>query len=144
MKKGLLFVFAVLVFAACKKDNDPAPADLATAIAGNYALNSFFSVTEGDSINFPTLPTTIQGTTISGTISATKRTSNFVDLLLTVKELGTLPLDSVEVRQSGNTYELYLYDLSLGTVEGNTMNFNVSDIDPDTNEPFIIRFQAKK
>lgn len=146
MKKAILFVFAVLAFAACKKDNDPTPADPATAVSGNYTLSSFYSITEGDTLNFPTLPASYQGVAVSGTLSATKSTSNFVNMVLTLSAtgstIGTLPLDSVEVRQTGTTYDLYLGGTSLGTADGNTINFDVSDNDPQ--DPFIIRFKAQK
>ncbi|GAB3491652.1 hypothetical protein GCM10027341_04910 [Spirosoma knui] len=148
MKKSILFVLTVLAFAACKKDNDPAPNDPATAVSGNYTIRSFLYIDGADTINLPTLPASSQGISVSGTLTAARSTSNFVNLLLTLKQTGatdsTLPIDSVEVRQTGNSYGLYLDDTSLGTADGSTINFNVAETDPQTNEPFIIRFEARK
>lgn len=147
-KRHALLVLIPLAFAACKKNNDVAP-DPAATVSGTYTLTSFLYRESSDSINLPTLPYTAQGGTISGTVAVVKnKTPNFINMTLTLKATGqtdsTLPLDSVEVRSNGSTYGLYYGTTSLGTADGNNLNINVTEVDPQTKDVLKLAFTAKK
>ncbi|GAB3764186.1 hypothetical protein [Spirosoma pomorum] len=152
MKHLLLFVFAGLVLAACSKKDDPTPSGPASTVAGNYTLSAFLLLDGADTLYLPQLPTTnqTQNVTVSGTLGITQvnNSTNFVDMLVTLKATGssdaTIPLDSVEVRQNGSSYDLYLRTLPLGTTDGKTVKFDVSQTDPQTGDRFRIAFNAQR
>jgi hypothetical protein len=150
MKQILPFVFVVFVFAACSKNNDPTPSGPASVVSGNYNLSAFLLLDGADTVYLPQLPVTSQNVTVSGTLGFTpvRNSSNFVDMLITLKATGStdapLSLDSIEVRQSGNSYSFYLGTLQLGVSDGNTVNFDVSQTDPQTGERFRLAFNAQR
>ncbi|QKZ12569.1 hypothetical protein [Spirosoma sp. KUDC1026] len=69
-------------------------------------------------------------------------------MLVTLKATGSadvpFPLDSVEVRQNGSSYGLYLGTLSLGVADGTTVKFDVSQTDSQTGERFRLAFNAQR
>lgn len=153
MNKLLLLLFALVSLAACKKEGDVTPGKptvLADKFAGTYTLNSFrYSDTEnGANLNFPALPATNAGTTVSGTVRLVKKTDKTVDMNFLMKTTGANDFDftvnDLEIKQSGSEYGLYLDGTRIADVEGTTIIFNYSENDPTTKARQEMAFIAKR
>ncbi|UYZ63493.1 hypothetical protein [Hymenobacter weizhouensis] len=137
MNKLLFFLFPLLlVLTGCPKDKekDPEPAKPAAAVAGTYTLSAFRYSDSDGTTNLPTLPTTINGRTVSGTVVLTQVSGQDakVSLKLTLKITGqqdaVIDIDEIGVEGSG-PYTLKLDGQSVGSVDGNTCTFSVSETD---------------
>ncbi len=127
MRKILWLCFILLAVAACKKDNDVTPSDPATAISGTYDMNRF---QEGSIVY--NLPATAGNVTVTGALEVTKATAaNTATLVIILRATGQSedrsdPFD-VEVRRSGNDYELYEGATKIGTANGTDLTLDFSD-----------------
>ncbi|MGV3558852.1 hypothetical protein [Larkinella arboricola] len=156
MKKVLLFLFVLIAFAACKKDNnDPQPdekpvATPAEKVAGTYKLSSFHFIEGANEVELPTLPLVEGGKTVaSGTAKMTKKSDGKVglDLSLFIEGEGNVSLledQVIEVREVGSNFGLYVDGQRIGDADGGFIIFNISEKDPDTGEELKLAFNAKK
>ncbi|GAB3319106.1 hypothetical protein GCM10027299_11340 [Larkinella ripae] len=149
MKTLVLFLFALLVFGACKKtENDPQPQNPADVVAGTYTLSSFRYESGSDQINLPTMPYTQNGQTISGTVKLSPNSEDNVTLTLTLKATGqqdaTIDINQVEVRKTSEAYGLYVDGELVADADGDNIIFNLSETDPQTKESLALVFIAKK
>lgn len=126
MKNYLVFFVFLISFSACKKDEDVAPADPATAVSGTYTISRL----QDDSGSY-NLPQTVNGQTISAILTANRNTASTVGLSITVRITGQADdvseLGEVEVRQAGSGYELYESNTKIGTADGTSLSIDVTD-----------------
>lgn len=155
MKRILIFLFVLGVFAACKKDDkvDPEPeqpAEPAAKVAGTYKLSSFHFVNGANEIELPNLPLVEGGKTVaSGTAKIAKKSNGKATLSLSLFIEGEGNLDlmedlEIEVRESGKVFGLYLDGERIGDADGGFLIFNVSGTDPDTGDELQLTFNGKK
>ena len=148
MKKAILFLFVVLAFNACKKEDDVKPKDPAQAVAGKYNLTSFRYASGSDVINLPKMPYTQNGSTISGTVELKPNSTDEVTLTLTLNVTGQQPesidIDQVEVKKTSEAYGLYVDNQLVADADGNNVIFNLSETDPNTGEKLELKFVANK
>lgn len=137
MKKLLFLLVALLVglTSACKKDKDPEPVKPAVAVAGTYTLSAFRFATPDGNINLPTLPTTVNGRAVSGTVVFEQVSGQDAkaNMTVTLKVSGQqdIAIDPIEVAIEGTgPYTLKLDGQAAGKVEGNTATFNFSETTP--------------
>lgn len=135
MQKLTIFLFVLLAFTACKKDNDVAPADPAAAVAGTYVVSriavSGISPTDDFDSRYPQ---TSNGITYAGEVIVTQvaNSTDRVDFVVNSKVTGQtdnefVSADGVEVRRNGSNYDLYIGTVKLGTVAGNNMTIDATD-----------------
>jgi hypothetical protein len=151
MKKVLIFLFALVTFAACKKDvekTEVTPKDPATAVAGTYKLSSFaYEVTGESVVTYNTLPVTQQGITVSASAAIEKTSEGKVSLVLTLKATGEqdreLDLGEYVAKEDGTDYGLFSEGGSqIAEIKSGKLTFEASGTsDGDTVE---IRFAGKK
>ena len=154
MKKVLIFLFALVTFAACKKDTEKAeevtPKDPAAAIAGKYALTSFSLESDGESVlEYSKLPVTEDGVTVSAIATVEKTTEGKVSLVLLLKATGEqdreLDLSEYEVRANGSTYGLYFSGTGdqIGEIKDGRLSYQASAT-ADDGSALEILFEARK
>lgn len=127
MQKLILFFAFLFVFSACKKDDDPTPADPITTVSGTYDVSRL--QVGADAYN---LPLSSGGQTVSATLTAAKGSAdNTVLLSITLRVSGspddTSDIGEVEVRGTGNNLELYDGTTKVGTADGTTLNIDATD-----------------
>ena len=129
MRNLLFLLFFTLAFTACKKDSDPEPQQ----VAGNYEVTRL-ALSDGTPDSFElNLPITQGSNSISGSLVATNVSGkpNAVTMRLTLRVTGQQPdetdLGEIELRQTGNTFELYQDNVKLGTADGRNINIDVSE-----------------
>ncbi|WP_128545884.1 hypothetical protein [Larkinella soli] len=151
MKKVLIFLFALLTFAACKKENDPQPEpkDPISSVAGSYKMSSFHFVQGADELELPKLPLVEAGKTVASGTAVIKKTSTgaTMDVTLKLDGEGTIALIEdmdIEVRESGKVFGLYAGGDRIGDADGSNIIFNISGTDPDTGDKLSLAFTAKK
>ena len=152
MQRFLLFLFVLVSVAACKKpqDADPQPKSLADRFAGTYTLTSFryLDTSDQSNYNFPELPLTKDGTTLSGTVTLVKKSDTRLDLKLLLKATGADDSESnipnLEARQVGSEYGLFANDVRVADVEGSMIIFNFSQTDPQTQARLEMAFNARR
>ncbi|MFC5409402.1 hypothetical protein ACFPMF_08800 [Larkinella bovis] len=150
MKKGLIFLFALLTFAACKKDSETevTPKDPASAVAGTYQLSSFdYKVGEESIVSYSKLPVTQKGVTVSASADVQKTGDGTVSLVLLLKATGEqdreLDLGEYEIQAKGKTYGLYTGNGSqVAEINAGQLIFEASGT--SDGEPVEITFEAKK
>ncbi|WP_119665954.1 hypothetical protein [Fibrisoma montanum] len=130
MRNFLLLLLFAVAFTACKKDSDPEPQQ----VAGNYEVTRLAFDTDGTADDFDlTLPITQGSNSISGSLVATNVSGkpNAVTMRLTLRVTGQQPdetdLGEIELRQTGNTFELYQDNVKLGTADGRNINIDVAE-----------------
>ncbi|MFD1141583.1 hypothetical protein ACFQ4C_10710 [Larkinella insperata] len=153
MKKVLIFLFALVTFAACKKDTEKAevtPKDPASAIAGKYNLSSFSLENDGETaLEYRRLPVTEDGVTVSAIATVEKIADGKVSLVLLLKATGEqdreLDLSEYEVRANGSTYGLYFSGTGdqIGEIKDGRLSYQASATSTDGSSLQIL-FEAKK
>lgn len=151
MKKVLIFLLALVTFAACKKDSEKTevePKDPAGAVAGIYKVSSFAYEVNGKSVvTYKTLPVTQQGVTVSASAEMKKTSDGIVSLVLLLKATGEddkeLDLGEYQVKADGANYGLYSDGGSqIAEISAGKLVFEASGTaDGETVE---IRFAGKK
>lgn len=152
MKKVLIFLFALVTFAACKKDvekaDDVTPKDPAAAIAGAYNLTSFSYEVNGESVvTYSKLPITEDGVTVSAVANVEKTSDGKVSLVLLLKATGEqdqeLDLGEYVAKADGSDYGIYSENGSqLAEIKSGKLDFQASGTsDGDEVE---VRFTGKK
>ena len=126
MKKLLFLLFGLFVLAGCKKSNEePKPKTAAETVAGNYTLISFSS-TATNGLTVP-LPFTYNGTTISGTATATAVVGQDaqIDVKATIKQSGAADVvteyKGVQLQTAASGYTLVYQGANVGTADGTTL-----------------------
>ncbi|GAB3319348.1 hypothetical protein GCM10027299_11780 [Larkinella ripae] len=150
MKKLLIFLFALVTLAACKKDSETevAPKDPASAVTGTYTLSSFdYKVGEESIVSYSKLPITQKGVTVSASADVQKTGDGTVSLVLLLKATGEqdkeLDLGEYEIRAEGKTYGLYTGNGSqVAEFSAGQLVFEASG--SSDGEPVEITFEAKK
>lgn len=152
MNKVLIFLFALITFAACKKDTEPQPApepkDLGTMVAGKYTLTSFRYTRNGDDVmNVDKMPATVDGSKVSGTAVFTKSATDRVDMAFKLvadgEEIYSLSGEDLEVRKDGSEYGLFAGETRIADVDGSMVIFNLAQTDSD-GEEIEVAFIARK
>ena len=122
MKNLLFLLFGVLfLVAGCKKD-DPTPKTPSQATVGVYNMSSIKDGTSEFS-----LPITLNGVTLSGTVTvaAISGQDAKVNLTLTIKQTGkpdeTDTISSVELQTGSPGYNLVYQGNKIGTIDGTTL-----------------------
>ncbi|RYF74019.1 MAG: hypothetical protein EOO39_09335 [Cytophagaceae bacterium] len=131
----LAFTLSILMFTACKKDNESTPtptADLATRVAGQYTYSEL-------SYGGSTLPA--NQTDMKGTIKVTRKTAATVTMALdfriksTNEEFLVLTADDVQVTEAGSEVSFVYQGDRVGVLKGNKLTVNSEDA---SNVPFGI------
>ncbi|GAB3252738.1 hypothetical protein GCM10027347_12050 [Larkinella harenae] len=149
MKQVLIFLFTLVVVAACKKtEPEVEPKDPASAVAGTYALSSFSYTAGGESIvDYPKLPVTQKGVTVSASAKVEKTGSETVLLVLLLKATGEqekeLDLGEYTIKESGKTYGFYTDNgTQIAEISAGQLIYEASGT--SDGEPVEIVFEAKK
>lgn len=156
MKKVLLFLFVLVAFTACKKENnDPTPqptepvATPAEKVAGTYKLSSFHFINGANEVELEKLPMLEGGKTVaSGTLKIAKKSNGVatMDLSLFIEGEGNLSVIEnleVEVKESGKVYGLYADGERIGDADGGFIIFNVSG-KSEAGDDLLLSFNANK
>ena len=151
MKKLLLFLLLTVAFTACKRGTDVAPqptTSLADKFSGSYKLSSFRYTDSQTNLDLPTLPTTSNGKSVSGTVTLTKVSDTKVNMKLVLKTTGfddyIQDFGDLEIKQEGSEYGLFSGTSRIADAEGTTVIFNYSETDQTTNETTAMAFVAKR
>ncbi len=128
----LALVLSATLFSACKKSGvDPAPADLATRVAGQYTFSEL-------SYNGKTLPAS--QTNLKGSVTLSRSTATTVEMALDIRmkstgeEFMVLTADEIEVSEGGSGDVSFRYEGErIATLNGNKLTINGEDED---NVPF--------
>ncbi len=143
MRKLLFVAIIGLAVAACGKKDDVKP-DAASNVAGVYTLSYIRFDTAAVPYFGPfTLPYVVNGVTaISGTMTASRVAADSVklDVHVAIPSNTTQPnvdytYGTFNVKSSGSTYLLSAYGIQAGTIDGKTLNFDLSY--PDYDNPKI-------
>ncbi|KAB7731145.1 hypothetical protein F5984_10060 [Rudanella paleaurantiibacter] len=143
MKHLIAFLLIAFAFTACKKETDIEPAPLADRFAGTYKLSSFRYVDDTQKLEFPTLPMTANGTTISGKVTLTKKSDKTLDMTFLLTATGmddeSVTFEGVEVRQVGSEYGLFAEGSRIADVDGSSIIFNYTESNPKLEMAFVAR-----
>lgn len=127
----LALLLSTTLFSACKKAADPAPADLATRVAGQYTFSEL-------SYNGKTLPAS--QTNLKGSVTLTRSTPTTVAMALDIRlkstgdEFMVISADNVEVSEASGGEVSFRYEGErIATLSGSKLTINGED---DDNVPF--------
>ena len=133
----LALLLSAGLFTACKKEADPAPADLATRVAGQYTFSEL-------AYDGKTLPAS--QTNLKGKVDVTRQTATTVAMALDIRlkstndEFMVLTADGVDVVDAGSAGISFRYHgEQVATLNNNKLTINGED---DNNVPF--RLSATK
>jgi hypothetical protein len=129
----LALLLSASLLTACKKEAEPAPADLATRVAGQYTFSEL-------AYDGKTLPAS--QTNLKGKVDVTRQTGNTVTMALDIRlkstndEFMVLTADGVEVVDAGSAGVSFRYQgEQVATLNSNKLTINGED---DNNVPFRI------
>jgi hypothetical protein len=126
MKHLFLCLFVLLTTISCQKKDDPAPA---APLPGTYTINRMIDSRQSLDL---TLPTTISGQAVAGTIVVTQPSSERIafDLKLTIAGIAfsELTAEATIRKGSGNTYTiLSAANAPVGTIDGTMFNLDATE-----------------
>ncbi len=135
MQKLILFLVVLVAFAACKKDNDVAPADPAAAVAGTYVVSRIALDGPGTAADVDEkYPETVNGITYASEliVNQTANTTDRISFVVKVKETGEddyefITAEDIEVRRNGSNYDLYFRTVKIGTATGSNVTLDTTE-----------------